>query len=402
MSILLAIEGAKIKLEPDASWAWKGFDGEISSKGSQSRLCVDKKPVLIKTDIIKTHNLSKNYSTKTHSTPGTIQTVSLLVDDKTLSTQVFSKAACVTEKTSGTFKAVVTQPALTPNGVPDPLLSKSGQWHIVESGQEILAVEATAPQSVFLEAPKEQVETQAKTLENVKNFQRDHELKADGIVGASTCRALENVEEVDIPDDDTKSSHQDSVLKGFRGNLEWVHAREGHNGKPYWPGGVSGITFDPGMDLGHAKASLIEQLYKPLLTAEQMAAAQDVLGIKGEHAKKVLAKSPVVKSIRISRSQAAGIFPYAAKPYWDGIVKNFPTLLDEETLASVQTVMLSLSYNRGANNKGLRSLRGAIEEKNWSKVADLIGSMQQDHRLAGIRKRRRMEADYIRKELASY
>jgi GH24 family phage-related lysozyme (muramidase) len=235
----------------------------------------------------------------------------------------------------------------------------------------------------------------------VKTFQRDHELKDDGIVGSGTWWALDHAEEQEDQDDDTDISDASSVLTGFRGNPAWVHAREGHNGKPYWPGGASGVTFDPGMDLGHAKVSLIEELYKPLLTSEQMEAVQKVLGIKGDDAKKALAESPVVKGIRISRSQADGVFPYAAKPYWDGIVKNFPTLANDDTLGSVQTAMLSLSYNRGANNKGLRVLREPIEEKNWSKVADLIGSMQQDHRLKGIRKRRRMEADYIRKELAS-
>jgi len=239
------------------------------------------------------------------------------------------------------------------------------------------------------------------TEDIVKTFQGNHDLTADGIVGSGTWEALENAEDRDVSDDETKTSDGSSVLKNFRGDPGWVHAREGHNGKPYWPGGASGVTFDPGMDLGHAKASLIEELYEPLITSEQMAAVKKVFGIKGEDAKKTLADSPVVMSIRISSSQADGIFPYAAEPYWDGIVRNFPTLVNDDTLASVQTVMLSLSYNRGANNKGLNILREPIEAKNWSKVADLIGEMQQDHKLAGIRKRRRLEADYIRKELGS-
>ncbi|MEK8021361.1 MAG: hypothetical protein VSS75_031180 [Candidatus Parabeggiatoa sp.] len=152
MSILLAIEGAKIKLEPKADWAWQGFEGEISLKASHSLLNIDKKPVLIKTDFPQTHKLGKKtYTTLTHSTPGIIEFVALSVDDKTLSTQVFSKAACLTEKTKGTFQALVTQPALTPNGVADLVLSKSGQWQVVESGQKIMGVEATAPQSVFFD-----------------------------------------------------------------------------------------------------------------------------------------------------------------------------------------------------------------------------------------------------------
>ncbi len=151
MSILLAVEGAKIKLEPKADWAWQSFEGEITLKGSHSLLSVDKKLVLIKTDFPQNHQLGKNYSTPTHSTPGIIEFVALSLDDKTLSTQVFSEAACLTEKTSGTFQAVVIQPALTPNGVADLVLSKSGQWALVESGQEMMAVEETEPQSVFLD-----------------------------------------------------------------------------------------------------------------------------------------------------------------------------------------------------------------------------------------------------------
>ena len=56
-------------------------------------------------------------------------------------------------------------------------------------------------------------------------------------------------------------------MEGFRGDLSWVHAREGHAGKAYWPGGVSGVTLDPGVDLGHVRPELFETAYKELLTS---------------------------------------------------------------------------------------------------------------------------------------
>lgn len=152
MSIFVTVKGGKIQLQPDPDWTWKGFDGDIEITGTQSLLSVDNKPIIIQTDFPQTHQLGKNYSTQNHSTPGTVQSVLLSVNQNTLSTQVFSEAACVTEDTGGSFQAVVTQPALTPNGVPDPLLLKSGQWRVVEPGQEIMVVEAPAPRTVFLDA----------------------------------------------------------------------------------------------------------------------------------------------------------------------------------------------------------------------------------------------------------
>ena len=39
-----------------------------------------------------------------------------------------------------------------------------------------------------------------------------------------------------------------------------------------------------------------------------------------------------------------------------------------------------------------------MDTKNWVQVADIIGSMQQDHSVKGVPIRRRIEADLIRKE----
>ncbi len=226
------------------------------------------------------------------------------------------------------------------------------------------------------------------TEQLVKAFQSDRGLSADGVVGANTWAALgDYIEE------------QESAVEGFRGDLSWVHAREGHAGKAYWPGGASGVTLDPGVDLGHAKRALIEEAYKDLVSAEQFQAVEQVLGIRGDSAKAALEDNPVLQSIRISRSQADAIFGFAAKPYWDAIVRRFPGLTSPDTPPSVQTAMLSISYNRGAGNRALDVLKQPMQGKAWAQVADIIGSMQQDHRLEGIRTRRRMEADLIRAEL---
>ena len=116
-------------------------------------------------------------------------------------------------------------------------------------------------------------------------------LQADGLFGDDIGAAVREFQAtagvattgvVDKPTWDTLEPHlhialrkQTEVVEAqlgqFHGDLDWVHRQEGHAGHPYWPGGASGVTLDPGVDLGQAAASLIG-LYEPLTTAEQFAA----------------------------------------------------------------------------------------------------------------------------------
>jgi len=233
------------------------------------------------------------------------------------------------------------------------------------------------------------------TEQAVRAFQQSRSLGADGVVGAGTWAALAPFLDAAPP-----PVAPASPLDGFRGDLLWVHAREGYSGKAYWPGGESGVTLDPGVDLGFAEPPLVEKLYKDVLTPQQLAAVRAVFGIKGQAARNALSCNSVLGAIRVSRAQSDQIFPYAAQPYWKAIVKRFPVLPAPDTLSSVQTVMLSLAYNRGAGNSGLNVLQAPLAARKWAQVADLVGAMQQDHPLAGIRQRRRMEADLIRAQLA--
>lgn len=200
---------------------------------------------------------------------------------------------------------------------------------------------------------------------------------------------------------------QNLILDDFHGDLAWVHHQEGDykskfpgDGEVYWPGGASGCTIDPGVDLGYVEFSMIEKYYKDVLTQDQMSRLKPFLGKKGDEANEFLkANKKTVGDIIIKPEQALKVMPFVADLYWDGVVKRFPRLGQKETPGQVQTAMLSLAYNRHYNNPGLKILKDSIADGNWAKVADLIGSMQQDHKLEMIRKRRKLEADFIRSGL---
>lgn len=233
------------------------------------------------------------------------------------------------------------------------------------------------------------------TEQVVKQFQRDKGLEVDGIVGSGTWSKLS------VDDSIANGSHiPERVLVGFRGDLDFIHAREGHRGYPYWPGGASGVTLDPGFDLGHVEREAFDKYYKDILSDEEMTELKKALGVKGDKAKQLLGENPHWKNIKISRSEASKIFPVAADKYWKGISKRYPALVNKDTPGSVQTAFLSLAYNRGIYNKGIDVLANPLNNKKWSDLANELASMQQDHKLEGIRVRRRMEADLIKKELS--
>lgn len=176
----------------------------------------------------------------------------------------------------------------------------------------------------------------------------------------------------------------------FRGDLAWVHAREGHNGRPYWPKGASGITIDPGIDLGQADPDLIREVLTGRLPEEQIARLLAVRKFRGDAAAR---KAREMRDITISRELAAELMPLVAAPYWIAILARFPGLAVAPPPA--HTAMLSLAYNRGPNNKHLAPLASPIANGDWRLVGAIIKAMQQEHPLKGIRERRVLEGNLI-------
>jgi peptidoglycan hydrolase-like protein with peptidoglycan-binding domain len=236
------------------------------------------------------------------------------------------------------------------------------------------------------------------TEAKVKEFQTNNNLTADGIVGPGTWAKIQSMftsaELNSIGQTGILIPH--GVLVGFNGDLLWVHKQEGHAGIPYWPGGISGITIDPGFDLGQMTPDRFVQLYKDIFSREQINQLIGVIGLKGDKAKNALANHPM-RDIQITRHQADSVFPYAADPFWIALVKRFNEL--KIAPKSVHTALLSLGYNRGPGNKEMEVLSPLFIKKDWRGIANCIGSMQQTHIIPGIRTRRKAEAQLILNEL---
>ncbi|MEW9797039.1 pesticin C-terminus-like muramidase [Alteromonas sp. CYL-A6] len=234
------------------------------------------------------------------------------------------------------------------------------------------------------------------TKDAVMRFQQAESYPATGDVDDATWQALEKRLAARLTDAATApTALPDTELEGFRGDSHWIHQREGHAGKAYWPGGASGVTLDPGFDLGHQETDAIRQHFSAFLSPEQLDACIQCIGITGEEARSRLDESAVLGSIRVSREQAEQVFPAVLAPYWEAISRRFPVLTSASTPPAVQTALLSLAFNRGAYNRDLASLSEPLAEHDWMRVGTRIGQMQQNHSLAGIRKRRKMEGDLI-------
>ena len=234
------------------------------------------------------------------------------------------------------------------------------------------------------------------TARVVLAFQGANGLQANGVISSETWSVLEPL--IDLAQGYAAEADE-GALEKFRGDLYWVHLQEGHRGRPYWPKGVSGVTLDPGVDLGHASSELVERVYGPMLTRAQLGLLRQTFGLKGDDARDILVQMPELKNIRISHEQALAAMPVTARAYWDGIRNRFPALSRKDTPPSVQTALLSLAYNRGIRNPKLEPLGGLLQDRDWRAVAESIGRMQQRHKLKGIRRRRRDESAIVLAEL---
>lgn len=222
-------------------------------------------------------------------------------------------------------------------------------------------------------------------VEAVAEYQLAAGLDDDGDPGPITGAAL-------IADVARKTEDD---LESFRGLLGFISGQESHQGHPYCPPvASSGVTLDPGFDLGQQTIRAMQRVYADLLTPQELLALSRAVGVRPPRAR-ALARDPDIAAIRIARPDAAELLPRVVGPYWRAVQRECPVLLQPSVPSAVHTAVLSLAMNAG--HGGLLRIAPAIRREDW---LSLVRTLEGMHRtVPALARRRREEALLVRRAL---
>lgn len=201
---------------------------------------------------------------------------------------------------------------------------------------------------------------------------------------------------------------------GFAGDLLWVYNEEGSGAKFYKssayfpdsrtnPRSQSGITIDPGLDLGHADITVINRVLsfyetQGFLTSPQKSLLLSAVGKKKFEAINWISRHeasfkrkflvPELVAIQVMNN-------FTAPPYWSPLTLAIPELLNIQSKhlkTAVHTSLLSHSYNRGAG-RAVSLAKNYIINDDYSGLANAIKNV--NHPMESLNKRRKKEGDLI-------
>lgn len=171
---------------------------------------------------------------------------------------------------------------------------------------------------------------------------------------------------------------------------------EGYTGRPYWPGGNSGVTLDYGYDLAHHSAAELWADWAGHLKPDQLKRLQTVIGFTGEAAHRMIVG---LRDIRVTREAAIAVFEKSSAPkYWSLTAGAFPGI--ESLPADAQGALFSLVYNRGPGLSGerraeMRAIRTLVAKGDLKGIAAELRAMKRlwaGKGLPGLLARREDEA----------
>ena len=167
---------------------------------------------------------------------------------------------------------------------------------------------------------------------------------------------------------------------------------EGTAGIPYWPGGASGVTLDPGFDLGQQADDALRRFYFDVLTSAQRNLLSDAIGKKGDAAHQwLLAHEAELARLetRIAPDKLPLLSARVIGEYWRLLRLAKPSV--DPLPGFVQMGLLSLFYNTGYRH--LNELEPLWVARNWSELALKIEGFGP----ASLTPRRVFEAELVRR-----
>lgn len=180
--------------------------------------------------------------------------------------------------------------------------------------------------------------------------------------------------------------------------------RSGYVKRPEWPGGASGVTVGIGYDCGYNTRSAVLSDWSALPESTRLALASTA-GVKGVAAKP---RAAALKWIVVPWEHAEALFVRNTMPRFGTMTaRAYPGVIG--TNGDVQGVMLSITFNRGADKRGDRRRELAAIDRDLladpKRLADLppqIRSMKRlwiGRGLDGLLRRREEEARLIERSL---
>jgi hypothetical protein len=201
---------------------------------------------------------------------------------------------------------------------------------------------------------------------------------------------------------------------GFCGNLQWILNEEGSGAKfyrssAYYPDNranpvtSSGVTIDPGVDLGNGDRDMIDDVLEyylriGLLDGVQNALLRQAIGLKKFNAIDWINENEKhFKNKFLVKTDTAEIVAgrYSAVNYWRYLVDKLPELLQINLpfmAPSVHTALLSLAYNWGMS-RTVDLVAYPIKTRNYSELSARILTVK--HNSRALNERREREAELI-------
>lgn len=186
-----------------------------------------------------------------------------------------------------------------------------------------------------------------------------------------------------------------------------------------WPGGDSGVTFGVGYDLGYNTKEQIKADWGGIVSGTLLTYMLAVAGFKGEKAKAMI---PAAKGLTVPIAAAQAVFEKKSIPRFARLAeRSFPGL--DQLLPDVQSMIVSLSFNRGTSLKDavnlkdkndkeqnrleMRKIAAAVLIKDYKAIASAFRAMKRlwdgipdypgdvENKVQGLINRREEEAEMI-------